>query len=174
MVLSSRDRRLIDVYMVWLGPSLERRRLRFSFQFNDVKDPDRLSPAPLFSAGGRRRRLSSGRPLSCQPILSDFILNLGKSDIRSKNRSRASEELPSSVQRFDWSAELMDQWWKDQGPLVPEFLRQSLGPEARGVFRGRSLPCQSRNEDYRKRRNGPISNWPVSDHPAAAPQPAAI
>ena len=73
MVLSSRDRRLVDVYMVWLGPSLERRRLRFSFQFNDVKDRDWLSPAPLFSAGGRRRRLSTGPPLPCQSPVSNLF-----------------------------------------------------------------------------------------------------
>jgi len=70
MVLSSRDRRYVVVEMVWLGPSLERRRLRFSFQFNDVKDRNRISPAPLFSAGGRRRRLSRGRPLPCQSPVS--------------------------------------------------------------------------------------------------------
>jgi hypothetical protein len=32
--------------MVWLGPSLERRRLRFSFQFNDVKDLRSVTRAP--------------------------------------------------------------------------------------------------------------------------------
>ena len=95
MVLSSRDRRYVTVEMVWLGPSLERRRLRFSFQFNDVKDRDRLSPAPLFSAGGRRRRLSSGRPLSCQPILSDFLLQSGEPEIRAQRSLRAAEGLPS-------------------------------------------------------------------------------
>ena len=56
MVLSSRDRRLVDVYMVWLGPSLERRRLRFSFQFNDFKDQtDFRRPhclAPVVGGGG--------------------------------------------------------------------------------------------------------------------------
>lgn len=72
MVLSSRDRRYVVVEMVWLGPSLERRRLRFSFQFNDVKDPDRLAPAPLFFAGGRRRRLSRGRPPRCQSPVSNL------------------------------------------------------------------------------------------------------
>ena len=97
MVLSSRDRRYVTVEMVWLGPSLERRRLRFSFQFNDVKDRDRLSPAPLFSAGGRRRRLSSGRPLSCQSILSDFFAEPGKSGAERKRCYRAAEELPSLV-----------------------------------------------------------------------------
>jgi hypothetical protein len=138
MVLSSRDRRLVDVYMVWLGPSLERRRLRFSFQFNDVKDPDRLSPAPLFSAGGRRRRRSRGRPLSCQPILSDFYLNLGKSEIRRKYRSRAAEGLPSLVQRFDWRGELSGPWWKDQGVLSPGVFRQRLCPPKGGGCLGAS------------------------------------
>jgi hypothetical protein len=71
--LSSRDRKFVSVEIVWLGQSPGHRRLRFSFQFNDVKDRDCLSAAPLFSAGGRRRRLSSGRPLSCQSVLSDFF-----------------------------------------------------------------------------------------------------
>ena len=73
MVLSSRDRKFVSVEIVWLGQSPGHRRLRFSFQFNDVKDRDCLSAAPLFSAGGRRRRLSSGRPLWCQSILLDFL-----------------------------------------------------------------------------------------------------
>jgi hypothetical protein len=38
-MVSSRDRRFVSVEMVWLGPSPGRRRLRFSFQINDVKDP---------------------------------------------------------------------------------------------------------------------------------------
>ena len=101
MVLSSRDRRYVTVEMVWLGPSLERRRLRFSFQFNDVKDRDRLSPAPLFSAGGRRRRLSSGRPPSCQSFLAAFCVLFEDpvKDLNSerKNHSGAAEVLPSLV-----------------------------------------------------------------------------
>jgi hypothetical protein len=39
MVLSSRDRKFVSVEIVWLGQSPGHRRLRFSFQFNDVKDP---------------------------------------------------------------------------------------------------------------------------------------
>jgi len=78
MVLSSRDRRYVVVEMVWLGPSLERRRLRFSFQFNDVKDRSWLSPAPLFSAGGRRRRLSRGPPLPCQSPVSNLCEKVPK------------------------------------------------------------------------------------------------
>src|SRR5215469_11777982 len=37
--MSSRDRKFVSVEMVWLGPSQGHRRLRFSFQINDVKDP---------------------------------------------------------------------------------------------------------------------------------------
>jgi hypothetical protein len=38
--MSSRDRILVSVYlMAWLRPSPGHRRLRFSFQINDVKDP---------------------------------------------------------------------------------------------------------------------------------------
>lgn len=44
----------------------------FLFPIQRCQRPDRLSPAPLFSAGGRRRRLSSDRPLSCQPAFSAF------------------------------------------------------------------------------------------------------
>ena len=38
-MVSSRDRSPVSVETVWLGLSPGRRRLRFSFQFNDVKDP---------------------------------------------------------------------------------------------------------------------------------------
>jgi len=38
-MVSSRDRRFVSVEIVWLGLSPGRRRLRFSFQINDVKDP---------------------------------------------------------------------------------------------------------------------------------------
>ena len=56
MVLSSRDRKFVSVEMVWLGPSPGHRRLRFSFQFNDVKDPTGFRPphclAPVVGGGG--------------------------------------------------------------------------------------------------------------------------
>jgi hypothetical protein len=97
MVLSSRDRKFVSVEIVWLGQSPGHRRLRFSFQFNDVKDRDCLSAAPLFSAGGRRRRLSSGRPLSCQSVLSDFLAHPGFPEFRPQKSPRAAEGLPSCV-----------------------------------------------------------------------------
>ena len=53
MVLSSRDRIPVSVEDR-LALSAERRRLRFSFQINDVKDPTGL-PAPPFCARWRRR-----------------------------------------------------------------------------------------------------------------------
>jgi len=52
MVLSSRDRITVSVEDR-LALSAERRRLRFSFQINDVKDPTGL-PAPPFYARWRR------------------------------------------------------------------------------------------------------------------------
>jgi len=97
MVLSSRDRKFVSVEIVWLGQSPGHRRLRFSFQFNDVKDRDCLSAAPLFSAGGRRRRLSSGRPLSCQSVLSDFFAPPGYPGIWPQKSPWAAEGLPSCV-----------------------------------------------------------------------------
>jgi hypothetical protein len=53
MVLSSRDRITVSVEDR-LALSAERRRLRFSFQINDVKDLTGL-PAPPFNARWRRR-----------------------------------------------------------------------------------------------------------------------
>ena len=97
MVLSSRDRKFVSVEIVWLGQSPGHRRLRFSFQFNNVKDRDWLSPAPLFSAGGRRRRLSSGRPLWCQSVLSDFFGRPGFPGIWPQKSLGAAEGLPSCV-----------------------------------------------------------------------------
>src|SRR5437868_7453760 len=75
MVLSSRDRRLVSVEMVWLRPSRERRRLRFSFQFNDVKDPDRLRRphcvAPVAGGGG----YLGGRPVPVNQTFQSFSKN---------------------------------------------------------------------------------------------------
>ncbi len=87
----------VNVEIGWFPLSLGRRRLRFSFQFNDVKDLDRLSSAPLFSAGGRRRRLSSDRPLWCQSCFSAFATIPRTSWIRPQKSPRAAEGLPSRV-----------------------------------------------------------------------------
>ncbi len=57
MVLSSRDRITVSVEDR-LALSAERRRLRFSFQINDVKDPNRLCrPHRLTPGGGEERRI---------------------------------------------------------------------------------------------------------------------
>lgn len=53
------------------GLSPGHRRLRFSFQINDFKDPDRRFPAPPFSARGRRRRRFSRLGFPCQAVLSE-------------------------------------------------------------------------------------------------------
>jgi hypothetical protein len=85
----------VSVEIVWLGLSPRRRRLRFSFQFNDVKDPHRLSPSPLFSAGGRRRRLLSDRPRQCQSAFSAFATFLRNPRIWPQKPPRAAEGHPS-------------------------------------------------------------------------------
>ena len=44
--------------MTWLGSSPGRRRLRFSFQINDVKDlNDTMPDPPITPGGGEERRL---------------------------------------------------------------------------------------------------------------------
>ena len=97
MVLSSRDRKFVSVEIVWLGQSPGHRRLRFSFQFNDVKDRDWLSPAPLFCAGGRRRRLSIDRPRWCQPAISGFCDISEKPRIWPQKSPRAAQGLAPMV-----------------------------------------------------------------------------
>ena len=72
MVSSSRDRSFVSVETVWLGLPLGRRRLRFSFQINDVKDPIDPSADPADALGGGERRLSSGPPPGCQSAFSGF------------------------------------------------------------------------------------------------------
>lgn len=72
-MVSSRDRRIRQ-----RRDSLVRTVARtpppaFLFPIQRCQRPDRLPPTPLFSAGGRRRRLSSGRPLECQSVVSDFL-----------------------------------------------------------------------------------------------------
>ena len=61
MVLSSRDRKFVSVETVWLGQSPGHRRLRFSFQFNDVKDPTGdCQPHCLSPVGGGGGYLVAG------------------------------------------------------------------------------------------------------------------
>ena len=54
--------------------SLEHRRLRFSFQINDFKDPGTGEPVPPFNARLRRRRRFSRLGDPCQAVL--FAKNL--------------------------------------------------------------------------------------------------
>jgi len=72
MVLSSRDRRVSQ-----RRDSLVRTIARapppaFLFPIQRCQRPRPAPPAPLFSAGGRRRRLSRGPPRFCQPDFSVF------------------------------------------------------------------------------------------------------
>jgi hypothetical protein len=95
-MVSSRDRRFRQCRDCLVRTVARTPPPAFLFPNQRCQRPDRLSPTPLFSAGGRRRRLSSGRPLWCQSILSDFLATLRKPpEIGRKNRRRAAEGLPS-------------------------------------------------------------------------------
>jgi hypothetical protein len=67
----------------------------FLFPIQRCQRPDRLASTPLFSAGGRRRRLSSDRPLWCQSAISGFCDNSENPRIWPQKPPRAAEGLPS-------------------------------------------------------------------------------
>jgi len=71
----------------------------FLFPNQQCQRPGSLPRPPLFSAGGRRRRLSSGPPRSCQPILSDLSEpNPEPRDTRrEKHQGRRSRPLGRSL-----------------------------------------------------------------------------
>jgi hypothetical protein len=56
----------------------------FLFPIYNVKDLIDLPPTPLFSAGGRRRRLSSGRPPWCQSLVSEIFAPPSKTGFKRK------------------------------------------------------------------------------------------
>jgi hypothetical protein len=78
MVLSSRDRRFRQCRGYLVRVTARTPPPAFLFPIQRCQRPDWLSPTPLFSAGGRRRRLSIGRPLWCQPVFSDLPQNSEK------------------------------------------------------------------------------------------------
>ena len=66
MVLSSRDRIPVSVEDR-LALSAERRRLRFSFQINDVKDLTGVSGPTVLRPVAAKSGVSSCRRFPCQP-----------------------------------------------------------------------------------------------------------
>ena len=72
-----------------LGLSLGHRRLRFSFQINDFKDPGTGEPIPPFSARLRRRRRCSRLAFPCQAVIP-------KKNLFSAARPEAMEALFSA------------------------------------------------------------------------------
>ena len=62
--------------MAWLRPSARAPPPAFLFPIQRCQRPRPAPPAPLFSAGGRRRRLSTGPPRSRQPDFSVFFREL--------------------------------------------------------------------------------------------------
>ena len=81
-MVSSRDRRIRQCRGYLVRVTARTPPPAFLFPNQRCQRPDRLAPAPLFYAGGRRRRPSRGRPQECQSVLSDISaapLNLRRS-----------------------------------------------------------------------------------------------
>jgi hypothetical protein len=72
-MVSSRDRILSTSKTGWLNLSPERRRLRFSFQFNNVKDPNNLSRPTALRPAPAKSGVSSRHPRLCQPASESFL-----------------------------------------------------------------------------------------------------
>ena len=106
----------------------------FLFPNQRCQRPDRLSPAPLFSAGGRRRRLSSGRPLSCQST-SDPP---GDPEFRAQSSLRGRRGLPLSVRANRLKErKLVRSATEKQGPTaLPLVARFEVRLQARGGIYG--------------------------------------
>ena len=102
-MVSSRDRSSVSVEDR-LALSAERRRLRFSFQINDVKDPTEVfGPASLRPAAAKSG-VSSRRSFQCQPApespLAKWRPGLLQGAKLAQGRRGASLISP---ERFDWS-----------------------------------------------------------------------
>jgi hypothetical protein len=79
------------------GSSPERRRLRFSFQINDVKDPTGdFRPRRLAPGGGEGRVLVAPKFHVNRPFQA-LRSNPGQADFRAQKSLRAAEGLPSDV-----------------------------------------------------------------------------
>ena len=89
--MSSRDRILVSVFlMVWLAPSPGHRRLRFSFQINDVKDLNGFCRTHRYA---RRRR--GGASLEARSGSVNRLMNSSRnSGSGHKEHLRAARELP--------------------------------------------------------------------------------
>lgn len=100
-MVSSRDRKIVSVETVPRAGRARReelspghRRLRFSFQFNDVKDRTGPKDRPADALGGGGRRLSMEPPDPCQPALSSFC---SRPDISPQGRSSEPKTNPSQT-----------------------------------------------------------------------------
>ena len=120
--------------------SLEHRRLRFSFQINDFKDPGTDLSVPPFIARLRRRRRFSRLGDPCQAVL--FAKNLFHQPTRETPETGGGGDLPTL-----------------QLPVKLFFLQKNLSPKTRPEDRKRRrstdprTPCQPAFSNRRKPRN---------------------
>jgi hypothetical protein len=134
--MSSRDR-ICQRRDGVVSPSPGRRRLRFSFQINDVKDPTGGFPAPPITPGGARSGVSIRTQIRCQPTL---VARIGRSDLSARTAG-AARGLPHSVLRE--SIEGAETSWnmtENQGasPGISVRPPQKLRPSASGGVYGPS------------------------------------
>src|ERR1700748_712513 len=102
-MVSSRDRVTVSVEDR-LALSAEHRRLRFSFQINDVKDPTGLPVPPFFARWRRGRAYLFALNFRVNLLLVSGSIKFDRAAPGRKTRSRAAEGLPSSVRkRVGWS-----------------------------------------------------------------------
>ena len=96
MVLSSRDRITVSVEDR-LALSAERRRLRFSFQINDVKDPTGLPAPPFYARWRRGAAYLVAAVFSVNRLPKTLPTARWPGSFRAQKSPWAAEGLPSSV-----------------------------------------------------------------------------
>jgi hypothetical protein len=97
MVSSQETAEFVSVEIVWLGQSPGHRRLRFSFQINDVKDPTGFRrPHCLAPVGGGGGYLVAGL-FRVNRSFQTFPRHPGSSGIRRKNHTGPPRGNPHTV-----------------------------------------------------------------------------
>lgn len=136
--------------------SLEHRRLRFSFQINDFKDPGTDLSVPPFIARLRRRRRFSRLGDPCQAVL--FAKNLFHQPTRETPETGGGGDLPTL-----------------QLPVKLFFLQKNLSPKTQPEDRKRRRstdPRSPRQPAFPNRRKTPETNPETRRKPPPNPAPA--
>lgn len=142
--------------MAWLRPSARAPPPAFLFPIQRCQRPRPAPPAPLFSADGRRRRLSMGPPRPCQPDFSVFFENLEINSKTLENRSTPKRLRHQQTQEI-------------QGLL--QFVPAAIRP-GRRLSRGPPRPRQPGFFSFFSKASGRTGKHPKTDRPSATSPPA--